>query len=324
MNIKQLESFIAVAEELNFTKAAKKIYVAQSSLSQQISDMENVLQVTLFNRTKRSVSLTPAGEYFYNVATSLVTQYNEAVRKVQSIGSGVQETLSIGFYGQCCAMFMPNILYDFRQDFPDVEIFCQEYHSHRSLLNALREHEIEVAATMWMGDFDAKDLLWHPCLSEQAAIVFWRGHPMADRKEVGLEELRDETFIFLAKSASFGGYYSRLALCQKSGFEPQKIIEANTLNTMMTLVSAKEGISIHSTLLEQASIYNLSFVPLKHDSADQIFSIGAFTTRKAKNSLCQVFCDSMMDTLQTLRAARSGQTKAPPEMPVEAGHNLGG
>ena len=151
MHIKQLRYFIVVAEHLNFTKAAKILYVSQPALSQQIADLEKLLKVKLFARNHHSVSLTPAGVIFLQEAYDIVTKSEQAIQKVQiKDASAITGTITIGYLGQYENKILPDLVRIFRQNCPlmNIKLF---YVAIANLYHGLENGEIDIGFCLSFG-----------------------------------------------------------------------------------------------------------------------------------------------------------------------------
>src|SRR4051794_10340008 len=117
MEIRQLRYFISVAEQLNFTEAAKRLFVAQPSVSQQIASLERSMDVKLFIRDKHSVKLTPAGKVFLNDAIEIVNKSEEALKRAKKAAVGEVGQLSVGFLNAPVKNFLPDLVKEFRKKY---------------------------------------------------------------------------------------------------------------------------------------------------------------------------------------------------------------
>src|SRR5215207_1576544 len=126
MDLRRLRYFVVVAEELNFSRAAERLHMAQPPLSSQIKRLENELGVLLFDRTGRGVRLTDAGHVLLEEARRIFIQLEQTARIVERVGSGQVGRLSLGFVPSSTNEVLPPILYEFRRRFPDVELLLHE------------------------------------------------------------------------------------------------------------------------------------------------------------------------------------------------------
>lgn len=137
MDIQQLRYFVCIAKYLNFTKAAEECFVAQTTISYQISELENELGFRLFNRDKKSVSLTGPGACFLEPAKELIKRAEYSVKLAQNVNANVSETLSVGYFGHICYSRIPQWLCAIRTEHPD--LFVQLYQETQTKLRRLLE-----------------------------------------------------------------------------------------------------------------------------------------------------------------------------------------
>ena len=135
MEIRQLRYFISVAEQLNFTEAAKRLFVAQPSVSQQIASLERSMDVKLFIRDKHSVKLTPAGKVFLNDAIEIVNKSEEALKRAKKAAIGEVGQLSIGFLNAPVKNFLPDLVKEFRRKYRYIQINLNHYQTGKSSKN---------------------------------------------------------------------------------------------------------------------------------------------------------------------------------------------
>ncbi|MCX7635948.1 MAG: LysR family transcriptional regulator, partial [Syntrophales bacterium] len=122
MELRHLHYFIAVAEELHFGRAARRLNISQPPLSQQIKQLEEELSLRLFERTRRRVTLTPAGVAFLEEARRIIAMTEEAVRRTVRADRGETGQLSVGFIGSANYSILPRAIRAFRRCYPDVQL----------------------------------------------------------------------------------------------------------------------------------------------------------------------------------------------------------
>ena len=143
MELRHLKYFVAVAEELHFGRAAKKLHIAQPPLSQQIKNLEDELGVKLFDRTRRAIQMTDAGIYFLKEAQQVLLHVEQAAETARRIYRGQAGRLIVGFVGSVIHTFLPEGLRLFRERFPDVELVLQELNTAEQI-KALHARRIDV------------------------------------------------------------------------------------------------------------------------------------------------------------------------------------
>jgi DNA-binding transcriptional LysR family regulator len=262
MDIRQLRYFITVAEYLNFTKAANQLYVAQSAISHQIADLEQQLGVKLFIRNKRSVQLTPAGSVFLKEAIEIVEKTSGAIEKAKQTDAGVIGSLSIGFLSVHVRRFLPNVIKQFRETHPNVELFLNHLPS-KMLKEALEEGEIDIALTLPAGLDRIEEIEIQSVTREPYCIVMHKNHPLSGHKKIKLSELAKEPFIIHNRHASPVGSYDFIVhLCEQSGFTPRIVSQPRFVDTVPILVESEIGISILPKSFEVVSSPSLRFVEI--------------------------------------------------------------
>ncbi|WP_233873787.1 LysR substrate-binding domain-containing protein [Paraburkholderia adhaesiva] len=190
MELRQLRYFIAVAEELSFTRAATRLHIAQPSLSQQIQALEQELTVSLLERSKRHVQLTTAGVAFLEEAR-LTLKYADLALKSARAAAGRVASLSIGFVPAAEVRIFPLVLPQLRMNFPNLNI---ELHSLPTphLETALREHQVDLA---FMRGPVSEDLQSEIVLNEPFLAVLPLGHPLCELESIPVSALANENFV---------------------------------------------------------------------------------------------------------------------------------
>ena len=273
MNLRQMEYFVAVAEHLSFTKAAKSLYIAQSALSQQVLEMEQKLGISLFNRTKRSVSLTTAGAVFYIEIKELIKQYHAAMEKVTQVAQGVTGTLNIGVAGATLRVFMPHIIRRFQEVYPSIDLKFIEYY-HGELLPALEGGEVDIIFPMNMGlEALSKNMLFELIYKDENAVALPLEHPLSGEAEISLSEVSEEKYIFMDKKLSPHGYYAKMRMCENNGFDPKIICYVKNIDTILWLIESGIGISILPYCARHISFPSVKFVKVKNESSIFIMSV---------------------------------------------------
>src|SRR5262249_41520877 len=188
LDLRLLDYFVTVAEELHFGRAAARLHIAQPSLSQQIRQLEQQLGVTLLERTSRKVELTPAGQTLLAEGRRLLDQAQRIVRTVQAAASG---RLTVGFYGSAASTLLPDVLRAFAEDHPTVDVSVRELLLDR--IDQILGGRVAVAFTRLLpgqGDVEIEVIA-----RESRVVALPEGHPLADRASIEFVDLRDESFI---------------------------------------------------------------------------------------------------------------------------------
>jgi DNA-binding transcriptional LysR family regulator len=261
MELRHLRYFRAVANELNFTRAASRLRVAQSAVSSQIQDLENELGVVLLERSRRRVTLTAAGEAFVEASERILRSVEDASRQARRIGHGEYGTLAVGFIGSQSHEWMPRVLKRFRAKYPEVEVTLMEIHPSQQL-EALLARTLDVGL---VGPISGKPPpgLRLECFSEEWPFVGMpNDHRFARLPKVALAQLKDEPFIFTSEKNS-PNYRSLIArMCERAGFVPKVVQEVDRARTGVQYVAAGFGISIFAEHISRLPAPGVRFVPL--------------------------------------------------------------
>lgn len=266
MNINQLKYFIAVAEYKSFTKAANQYYISQTAITQQIRALEEHMEVQLIDRTRRPISLTPAGNVFLHEAKAILERLNTAVGKVRDASTGLVGTLRIGYTKGYERSNLSNILRSFHLDFPNILITC--YRCDTDMLAAgLFNDDYDIIFT-WDSTNILKEEGIEYKLMELAPLVvaLYAGHPFAQRNSLSRKELKNETILYMTPSGtgeSFGDNHF-IELYRQAGYQPNILFRSNDIESILMMVAAEEGISILPSYVTSklADAENLVFVPL--------------------------------------------------------------
>jgi len=241
MELRHLRYFVAVAEELNFTRAAERLRVSQPPLSRQIKELELYVGARLLNRSKRSVQLTPAGQLFYDQAKQILDQTGQLVDRTRRAEEGELGHLSIGFVPSLGLSLLPRVVRRFREAFPGVS------------LTLLEKSEIEQSIELERGAIDIGLARPDPMnvstacevlVSEPLLIAIPDGHERAVDEPLSLLKFKDEPFIDFPRNRAPFLVDAALRMCLSAGFIPIKSQTANSLYTCLGLVGAGVGWSI--------------------------------------------------------------------------------
>jgi DNA-binding transcriptional LysR family regulator len=244
-----LRYFVVVAEELNFSRAAERLHMAQPPLSYQIKRLEEELGAQLFHRTKRSVRLTDAGRLLLEEARGLLVHAEQTASVVHRVGQGEVGRLSVGFVPSAANRILPPLLRTFGERFPSVELRLREVDPDR-LLGSLGDGRVDVGFLYL--PFEADSLDSRPVSREPFVAALPDTHPLADKPRVTLKALADEPFVLTPRYQGAGLRDKIAAHCRRAGFEPRVVQEAWLMQTTVSLVAGGIGVT-----LVPASLQNL-------------------------------------------------------------------
>jgi DNA-binding transcriptional LysR family regulator len=193
VDLKQLEHFVAAAEEQHFTRAARKMNIVQSGLSASIRALEQEMGAPLFVRTTRRVELTVAGRVLYEKAQGIIDGVKDARRAVAAINGLERGSLSIGICGSLHAFFdLPLLLGEFHALYPAVEIrLCHS--TGATLMEKVKDGSVDLAFFPLYEK--SREIVSIPIASDTLVIAHPLGHPLEGQQNLSLESLSDETFV---------------------------------------------------------------------------------------------------------------------------------
>lgn len=237
-----LRQFIAVAETLHFNRAAQRLHMAQPPLSQAIRRLEAEIGATLFERTNRSVALTPAGAAFLETARRILDGLDEGVARTRRVAQGMDGHLTMTFINIAPYVSLLRALRDFRLTCPAVAFTLREG-TTREQVEALENGTADIGFLRTPGG-STPDLRFQALLREPLCVALPAGHPLAYQPSIELAKLKDEAFVASPRSLGQGLHDQLIQLCQTAGFRPMVAQEARQLQTLIALVAAGFGIAL--------------------------------------------------------------------------------
>lgn len=261
--VNELESrlltyFVAVAEELHFGRAAKRLNISQPPLSQQIIQLEERIGVRLFTRTRRRVELTAAGQVLLEDARKILALSEEAVRRAVRAGKGEIGRLSVGYIGSANYSVLPGLIREFRKRYPEVELSLAELNTSQQI-EALRNGRIHVGFMRPPGGIENEGLSLETVLREALVAAMPGNHRLKGRPSVRLGMLAKEPFIMIPRSRGPGFFDQIIALCQSEGFSPEIVLEASQFHTIIGMVAAGVGIAVVPASMQHSRMKGVAF-----------------------------------------------------------------
>lgn len=240
MEFHQLRYFLAVVSEGSFTRAAERLYITQPSLSEQVRKLEAELGTRLFERLGRSLALTRAGEALLPHAERVVSELEQARRRVQRVDELRGGRISIGVLPSVAARLLPWSVAELRRRHPDVEVTLREEERSNNVEDLVRAGDLDLGIIRLPGR--SVGLEARPLLREPLVLVVPPGHHLARRHSISLSELAQEPFV--AMKPGYGLRDLLEAVCRKAGFEPRVSVEVGQLASVQGLVLAGLGVTV--------------------------------------------------------------------------------
>jgi DNA-binding transcriptional LysR family regulator len=242
LELRPLRYFVAVAEELNFTRAADRLFLAQPSLSQQITKLESDLGVRLLERTQRRVALTPAGEVMLEWARRLLAESEALLREVRAAGGQREDRFALGYIEDMNLPFVAPALARWHGTHPDVRETRLELNPAQQL-EALLEHRADIGFSPV--PLEHPDLRSKIVLRAHRVVILPIAHPLATLEVVPLEALANEGLILFARRLNEAYFDWFLEQCRAWGFEPRVAYE--TAQSLYAPYLVRDGVGVFIT-----------------------------------------------------------------------------
>lgn len=259
MDLQQLRSFVAVARSRHFTRAAEELHIGQPAVSQHIRRLEAELGVRLLNRTTRAVQLTDAGALLLARAERALHELSAGLAELDELKGLLRGRLMLGAMQLLEPYDLPGTLSGFHDMYPAIEI------------RVIEEASVEMIEAVLADELDAAFVPLQPGLSAQLSskllfedelvLVLARGHPLARRESVRLQDVRDESFVFMREGANLRSALEDAA--REAGFEAHPSFETNELSRVLALVGRGLGVSAVSSAVAEAASHLVASVRLR-------------------------------------------------------------
>ena len=271
MELRHLRYFVAVAEELNFTKAAEKLRLAQPSLTRQIHNLEAELGVRLLNRSKSRVSLTDEGRSFLIDAQRLVAQSQESVRAVQRLSRGETGQLNLGYLSKFNFDLLPGTLEEFSRTRPEIAVNLFDM-SPAEQLRALDSRKIDLGFVGLRPPSTHKNiamLAWEPIGQHELVVVLPDKHALTKKSKIKMEDLRPQFFVTMSETTHPGSHAWLNGVCHQAGFTPRILQDVELESDLLSFVANGLGVTLARGQIKRLANPGVVFrplaVPLKAD-----------------------------------------------------------
>ncbi len=263
--LRHFRYFNQVAQDLNFRRAAEKLFITQPGLTRTIQQLEDHLDAKLFIRSKKKVSLTPAGDYLFQQINPLFNQLSSIADHTKRIALGETGLLKIGFVGSAMQRIIPNLLVKLHNKYPDIHTKLEE-------LSNTRQLELLLANKLDVGFVRLEhlpDQLNHKVVfREPFSLVLPKNHWLTKRKFKNLAQLQNESFILFDPDYSKDYYDQIMDIFRAAGFLPIVDHKSVHANTIFRLVENGLGISIIPSTLQEGFNLPLKFIELHNPLAE--------------------------------------------------------
>jgi len=260
VELRHLRYFLAVADELHFGRAAKRVHIAQPALSQQIQRLEAEIGTKVFFRTRREVQLSPAGMALRPFAERALAEVSEGLEAASRAAAGEIGHLTIGFIETAATTVIPQAVRRFRTQRPDAGLTLREL-GVGVQLEDLRSKRLDIAIVR--PPFETEGLVLEEIADEGLVAAVPAGHELAGRRSADATTVSNEPLVALAREVVPGLYDQVLALRQQAGGTGVIAQEATSIQAVLGLVAAEFGVAIFPTSVRSLSRDGVEFVPIR-------------------------------------------------------------
>ncbi|WP_312331051.1 DNA-binding transcriptional regulator HcaR [Acinetobacter variabilis] len=259
MELRHLRYFITVAEELNFSKAALKLYTAQPSLSQQIKDLEEDVGVKLLHRTKRKVELTEEGAVFLEQARLTLAQADKAIAMARQVSQAKQQMLRIGFVPVAEMKIFPYILPNLRVQNPDLKIELLSLNNNEQM-RLLKKGELDLTFTRH--NFHSDEIESQFVIREPLIFILPKDHPLAKYDQIPVKLLNGIDFIIPSTEQSQTLHHTILDFAKANGIEFNIVQKADNILFNINSIGMGLGCTILPGYIAPLTMNNTVIRPL--------------------------------------------------------------
>ncbi|OTP71071.1 LysR family transcriptional regulator [Caballeronia sordidicola] len=260
MELRHLRYFLAVAQTLNFTKAAAHLHMAQPPLSRQIRELEDELGVELFDRRGKRVTLSSAGMVFADRAQRILASADAAVIDSQRAARGEIGRLAVGFFEHIAYTLLPALIREFQQSFPDVSVELRWFTAAEQF-NALARGEVDVAFVRAVPpDTELRSTM---ILREPFVVALAKDNPLATERTISIVDCASMRVINYRKDVAPDYHAIINQLCALGGFSPSPLFEMGQIYASLGLVSSGFGIALVPASVQHVHMDNVVYRPLR-------------------------------------------------------------
>jgi DNA-binding transcriptional LysR family regulator len=259
MELRHLHYFKAVSEELNFRKAADRLFISQPGLSRQIRQLEEELSVTLFDRDQRNVSLTAAGSYLKAEVDFLLNHLETIKGQLNQIQAGKIGELRIGFLGSASNQIIPRLMSKLNANQPLISVTLEEL-SNSLQVAMVQNDKLDLGFVRLNSVPD--ELEMKAIARDTFSMVVPKNHPVRQSDFVSMNQFKDESFVLFSSDYSNFYYDQIMGICRDAGFSPKIQHKSVHALTIFKLVENGLGVSIVPTSIQEGYEINVRFMEI--------------------------------------------------------------
>ncbi|MEB2776308.1 LysR family transcriptional regulator [Algoriphagus sp. D3-2-R+10] len=261
MELRHLNYFRAVAEELNFRKAAERLFISQPGLSRQIKQLEEMLEVQLFERDQKHVELTAAGAYLKSEVDFVLNHLELTRNQLKLIAEGKIGELRIGFLGSASNQVLPDLLAKLNANQPLISTSLEEL-SNSVQVEMIEKDKLDLGFVRLASV--PSDLEMKVVLRDTFSLVVPKEHPIQEQEFISVNQFRDESFVLFSSDYSNLYYEQIIGICRDANFSPRIRHKSVHALTIFKLVENGMGVAIVPTSLKEGYELNVRFMQIPH------------------------------------------------------------
>ncbi|KAA5841141.1 LysR family transcriptional regulator [Pseudomonas chlororaphis] len=258
--IRHLWLFLAVAEEQNFSRAAKRLGMSQPPLTEQIQVLEQALKVKLFDRSRRGAKLTPVGQAILPAVRKFAEQLERLELAVHEAVAGQSGVLTIGAITTAMLDVLPALIEKLKAQYPQLTVSVREIDSVEAI-PALEAGDIDLAFARVEGELGSS-VRSIALTEDRLAVALPSDHPLAARSRISLASLAGEPLVLSSRKVSPMYFDNLIATCRASGFSPRVLHEVRSVASQIAFVSCGQGIALVPASLKKVAPSNVVLRPL--------------------------------------------------------------
>jgi DNA-binding transcriptional LysR family regulator len=302
LELRHLRYFVAVAEELNVSRAARRLNLSQPPLTRQIQALEAMVGAPLFTRSARGMELTDPGRVLLAEARNLLAMARQSMERARSVAAGQVGRIHVAGFGSPMIGALPQFLARFRERQPRVELVLTTLNRPEQVL-ALREGRISAAFT-WRGN-DAPEMASEAFVRENLLAVVGAQHPLAKRKRLALRDLASVPLVVQGSGPRPNFTDTLLAMCAQAGFQPEIAQHVGDSLTAVALVASGFGAALVPRSASHLRLPGAAYIPLS-DAAPGVADLVCVYRKGDRSPVLRTFLEELRLFRKEMRNAGTG------------------
>lgn len=300
MDFRQLKYFIAVAEEENIGRAARRLHISQPPLTRQIKQIEDELGVNLFIRTPKGMELTAVGRLFLEEARNIALLFEQATERTMEAAQGRLGRLDVAIFGSGIIDAIPKIMLAFNETYPGVKVHLHQM-GKAEQIEALRQRRINVGFNRMLTP--QPDLTSELIFTEPLLLAVNEKHPLSRLDSIPFSALKDHPLILFPREGRPNFVDKVISICAEVGFFPKITQEVGDAVTGVALVASGFGICIVPKSLTALALPGVVFRPISERPAHWAVDLSCIYRRDDETPILAAF----LGTMRAFRASLSKQ-----------------